>query len=120
MNNIQTLNAFWNGFDLPAYDENTVPDDATMPRITYSVAFGNFDEPVAATASLWYYSRSWEDITEKAAEINSYIGLGGRVIPCDGGYVWIKRGTPFSQRVSDENDSVRRIYINVEIEYFTD
>ena len=119
MNNIQTLNAFWNGFGLPAYDENTVPDDATMPRITYSVVFGNFDEPVAATASLWYYSRSWADITEKAAEINSYIGLGGECLPCDGGYLWIKRGNPFAQRMSDENDGIRRIYINIELEYFT-
>lgn len=120
MTSIQTLNSFWNSFSIPAYDENTVPDGAAMPRITYNVVFSNFDEPVASYASLWYYTQSWKDITEKADEINAYIGLGGKCIPCDGGYLWIKRGVPFAQRMSDENDAVRRIYINIELEYFTE
>ena len=42
-----------------------------------------------------------------------------RLIPCDEGYLWIKRGNPFAQRMSDENDGIRRIYINIELEYFT-
>ena len=52
-------------------------------------------------------------------EIGAAIGLGGKIIPFDGGKLWIKRGTPFAQRMSDENEQIRRIYLNVEVEYFT-
>jgi len=119
MNAIQTLHSFLSGFSLPAYDRATVPDDAPLPRLTYTVVYSNFDEPVAISADLWYYSTSWTEITEKAAEINAAIGQGGECLPCDGGYLWIKRGNPFAQRMSDENDGIRRIYINIELEYFT-
>ena len=51
--------------------------------------------------------------------IYNAIGLGGKIIPFDGGYIWVKRGQPFSQRMADENDSTRRIYIVLEVEYLT-
>lgn len=122
MDSLQTLHKFWNSF-LKAYDENTVPDNAMTVNdgkyITYSVSTAYFNEPVALTASLWYKSTSWEAISLKAAEIGERIGLGGTVIKSDDGYLWIKRGVPFSQRVFDEDDTIRRIYVNVEVEYFT-
>lgn len=123
MDSLQTLHSFWSGFGLKAYDENTVPDDAMTVNggkyLTYNAATAYFNEPVALSASLWYKSTSWAEITQKAAQIGETIGLGGKVIPCDGGYLWIKRGVPFSQRMSDEDDTIRRIYINVEVEYLT-
>lgn len=121
MDSLQTLHSFWSGFGLKAYDENTVPDDAMTVNggkyLTYNASTAYFNEPVALSASLWYKSTSWAEITQKAAQIGETIGLGGKVIPCDGGYLWIKRGVPFSQRMSDEDDTIRRIYINVEVEY---
>ena len=36
MNKIQALDSFWNSFGLRAYDSMSVPDDAELPRITYS------------------------------------------------------------------------------------
>jgi hypothetical protein len=92
---------------------------AALPYLTYNVSMAYFDEPVMMSASLWYRGLSWVDITQKAMEIAAYIGLGGRIIPFDGGKLWIKRGTPFAQRMSDENEQIRRIYLNVEVEYFT-
>jgi len=122
MDSLQTLNKFWNSFNLKAYDENTVPDNAMTANdgkyITYSVSTAYFDEPVALSASVWYKSTSWAEITQKAEEIGDAIGLGGKVIRFDGGGLWIKRGTPFSQRMSDEDDTIRRVYINIEVEYF--
>lgn len=115
----QAYHAFWSSFGWKAYDENTVPDDAPLPRITYNFAVAEFGEAVALSASVWDRSTSWSLVTKKAGDIYSRIGLGGTIIPFDGGYIWIKRGQPFFQRVSDENDSIRRIYINVEVEYLT-
>lgn len=118
----QALHDFWSGFGWKAYDEATVPSgdfSPEMPRITYSVGFDEFLSAVSLSASLWVRSYSWEDITKKANQIYEYIGLGGRVIKYDDGYIWIKRGHPFSQRMSDEDDMIRRIYINIEAEFFT-
>ena len=115
----QAYHAFWAGFGWKTYDENTVPDDAPLPRITYNFAFAEFGDPVALSVSVWDRSTSWSSVTQKASEIYSRIGLGGRIIPYDGGYIWIKRGQPFFQRMADENDSIRRIYIVLEVEYLT-
>lgn len=119
MNSSQAWNAFWQRFGLKFYDENTVPEGASLPYGTYNESISYFDEPVMMSASLWYKSKSWADITQKAMEIAAYIGLGGIKVPFDGGQLWIKRGTPFAQRMSDDNEQIRRIYINVEVEYLS-
>mgnify|MGYP006872995065 CR=1 FL=1 len=119
MNKSQALQQFWSGFGLPAYDQYTVPDNAQMPYITYSVSEADFGYPSALTASLWYRSPSWEEITLKSYEISENISRGGRVIPIDDGKLWIYRGSPFSQRMSDTDDTVRRVAINITVEYFT-
>lgn len=119
MNKEQALHAFWASFGIPAYDENTVPTDATLPRLTYSVATDSFGSSVPLSASLWYRTTSWEDITLKSNEIEADIGRGGKLVAYEGGAIWIKRGVPFAQRVSDENDAIRRIYLNVEAEYIS-
>lgn len=123
MDSLQTLHSFWSSFELKAYDENTVPDNAMTVNdgkyITYSVVTAYFDEPVMLSASLWYKSTSWAEITQKATQIGETIGLGGKVLKTDDGYIWLKRGVPFAQRMSDEDDTIRRIYLNIEVEYFT-
>jgi hypothetical protein len=46
--------------------------------------------------------------------------MGGKTLPCDGGAIWIKRGSPFSQNMGDPNDDlVKRKYINITAEFFT-
>ena len=111
---------FWSSFDLTAYEENTVPTDAVFPYITYQLVTDSFDREVAATASLWYRGESWTAINAKTEEISAHIGLGGKIIKCDGGRIWIKRGQPFAQNMGDESDDlIKRKYLNVTIEYFT-
>lgn len=118
----QAYHNFMSSFGWAAYDENTVPEDAPMPRLTYSSAFSQFDYPVSTTISLWDRSTSWRSVENKADEIFDAIdagGFGGKVVPFDGGYIWIKRGQPFAQRMSDEDDTIRRVYISLEVEYLT-
>ena len=94
-----------------------LPDD----YITYEVQTANLGDPVALTASLWYRSTSWAEITQKAEEIAQAIGYGGKVIPVEGGYLWIKLGSPFAQRMPvDEDDSMRRIYLNISVDFLTE
>lgn len=95
-----------------------VPNDVQMPYITYEYVEDNFDNTVILGASIWYKSTSWLGVSGKAAEIADYIG-NGRILKTDGGYIYIARGTPFMQRLSDTDDTIRRIYINVQVEYMT-
>lgn len=123
MDKAMALHRFWSSFGIPAYDESTVPtgaDAPAFPYLTYNVVEDSFDNTVAMTASLWYRGSSWHEITQKAELIAVSVGLGGKLIPFDGSSLWIKRGTPFAQRMSDESDDmIRRIYINIEAEYFS-
>lgn len=122
MDKFQALQSFWESFELPAYDENTVPtgDSApALPYITYDAVTSNFGSTVALSGSLWYYGTSWSKITTKMLEIQSEIGRGGKMIPMDDGALWIKQGNPFAQRMADSNDMIRRIYMNIEVEFLT-
>lgn len=116
----QTIQAFWEGFGWPAYDEGTVPDDAVYPRITYNVVTDDLGQPVAMYASLWDRASTWERVAKKSAEISSAItGLWPPAIPFEGGRLYVTKGSPFAQRMVDEDDMVRRIYINITAEFFS-
>ena len=111
---------FWNSFGLTAYEENTVPDDATFPYITYQLVTDSFDREIPLTASLWYRSESWTGINAKTEEISQKISRGGKIISCDGGAIWLKRGQPFAQNMGDESDNlIRRKYLNLTQKYIT-
>lgn len=110
---------FYNSF-LTAYEENSVPTDATFPYITYQLVTDSFGNEVALSFSLWYRSTSWVDINAKTEEVSKAIGRGGVFLDCDGGKIWIKRGTPFAQNMGDESDDlIKRKLINITAEFFT-
>lgn len=113
----QAIHAFWSSFGLTAYDENSVPDDAQLPYITYSISFDSFDYAVGLSASIWYQTTSWQSPTEKIHEIEQAIKNGGTMLPTDNGAVWIRKASPFYQRVGNVDTSIKRVYINVTAEY---
>lgn len=118
-----TVYDFWNSFGMTGYEENTVPtgeDAPKFPYITYQLVTDSFGNEVAMTASLWYRGTSWVEANAKTDEISRAIGLGGKVLDCDGGKIWLKRGTPFAQNMSDESDNlIKRKYLNITAEYLT-
>ena len=118
MDKEQAYNAFWNSFDLKAYDGTSVPEGTLMPYITYEAAEDDFGHSLALTASVWYRSTSWTDAIAKVHEIESEIGRSGKIVPYQNGAFWIKKASPWAQRLSEENDdSVRRINLNIEVEF---
>ena len=111
---------FWSSFGLTAYEENAVPTDAIFPYITYQLVTDSFDREIPLTASIWYRSESWTAINAKTEEISQKISRGGKIIPCDGGAIWLKRGQPFAQNMGDESDNlIKRKYINITAEFMT-
>lgn len=120
MDKARALHTFWSGFGIPAYDENSVPDDAVMPYITYSAVTDSIGYVCPMWASVWYKSTSWEAIQLKTEEIAKDLAEHGhRVLEIDGGYIFVTKGTPFAQRLRDESDTIKRMYINIMAEYLT-
>ena len=111
---------FWSSFGLTAYEENTVSDNAKFPYITYQLVTDSFDREIPLSASLWYRSESWTEINAKTEEISQKISRGGKIISCDGGAIWLKRGQPFAQNMGDESDDlIKRKYLNITAEFMT-
>ena len=119
MDKEQTLDEFWNSFGWKAYDENTIPKGTPLPYITYTVVVDSIGNDVALSASLWQRSTSWQGVTEMKDAIGERLGLGGKIFPFGDGAIWLKRGQPFAQRMSDEDDGIRRIYINITAEFIS-
>lgn len=117
----KALYAWFNNF-MPFYPSSSVPGDVIFPYGTYELITDNIlGGDVGLTVNLWFYTDSEADPNAKAQEFAQYIGMGGAVIPCDEGYIWIKRGTPWSQSLVDESDAkIKRRYINVTAEYLTE
>ena len=116
----QAIDQFWNSFGWTAYDESTVPDDAAMPRITYSVVTDSLGNPVMIPASLWDRSTSWEAISKKAEEISwRLVNMTPPAIKISTGRLYLTKGSPFAQRMQDADETIRRMYLNVDAEFFT-
>ena len=121
MDKLQALQAFWESFGWTAYNEATVPDNALTEHdgyVTYSAAVSAFESVTALTASLWQRSKSWTGVVEKAKEIETAFGDGWIILDCDDGRIWVKKGNPFYLLMPDEDNTVRRIYFNIEVEFF--
>ena len=116
----KVLHAWFSQF-LPAYPTSNVPEDAVFPWLTYELITGSWDSGVIAlTVNLWYYTESEAIPNAKAQELSDSIGYGGVTLPCDGGFIWLKRGSPWCQNIQDDTDpNIKRRYINVRAEYMT-
>lgn len=124
MNKAEALHTFWSSFGLKAYDENTIPTGDKLPQlpyITYSTQTDSIGNILALTGSIWYRSSSWKEVEQKAEEVAEKVGKSGYYLcRLDNGYLWITKGTPFSQRMSDPaDDMIRRVYINLHGEFLT-
>lgn len=106
---------------LPAYAASAVPDDVVFPYLTYELITSAWEGgEVGLTVNLWFYTTSEATPNAKAQELSEAIGYGGKLLKCDGGYIWLKRGSPWCQNLSDDTDPrIKRRYINVIAEYLT-
>ena len=120
MTKAAAFQAFWERFGIPVFEENSVPDgDDTpgFPRLTYEFGTDAFsDNSLSLTVSLWYRTTSWVPVNAKTEEISAVIGRGGVTFPCDGGNIWITRGSPWAQSMGDENDDqIKRKLFNINV-----
>ena len=117
----QALYQFFNSFGIVGYRNTSVPDDVIFPFLTYDTPISSLEEdPVSITLNLYYYTDSEAEPDAKAEAIRNAIGMGGKILNCDGGAIWLKWGTPWCQSLVDEtNRNIKRRYINITAEYLT-
>lgn len=119
MNKWEVQQAYWSSFGLVAYNEETVPENAVLPYITYQPASGSLNGQVTVSGSLWYRGTSWAPIMQKTTEMEPMID---RQLKVDGGYVKFRKPVSnFAQPMSDPNDDrIRRMVLSVEVEFLTE
>lgn len=108
----QALYTFFSGFNIPAYAENTVPDDAQLPYITFPQREPEWNQKTTFYAIV--YDRSKDSnlsVLSKADEIAAAVADGAR-LPIDGGVVVLWPETPLIQTMTTDTD-VRAAYINL-------
>ena len=133
MNKQQAYNEFWSSFGIFAWEENSIPDDnvindlikagvakAKYPYIAYQVLVDDIDHPVYPTASIYDRSTSWKTADELTNAISERIQTMG-TIRLDEGRMFITKGSPFAQHQLESEDlNIRRIILNLGIEFFTE
>lgn len=115
------IHEFLAGFGIPAYATASVPDEATFPYLSYDLVIPDYGEQATMTVNVWYRTTSEAEPNAKARQIGRTIGHGGVILECDDGAVWLTKGSPWAQAVSvaEEDDMVKRRYLNVNVEFFT-
>lgn len=118
---------FLSGFGVPAYAAASVPDQDSpewggFPYLTYELVIGQWNGgEVNMTVNLFDLTTRESKLNAKVREIHDAIGIGGVTLPCDGGMLWVKRGSPWAQAmtIEGEMEGVKRRYININLEYLT-
>ena len=114
------MQAFFSQF-MDAYAVSAVPEDAAFPYLTYELITSAWDGgEVGLTVNMWFRTTSEKEPNAAVDKLSKAIGLGGVQLPCDDGVIWLKRGSPWAQSLTDETDkTIKRRYINVTAEYLT-
>lgn len=108
----QALDAFFNDFGIPAYQVGTVPENTSLPYITYSLSVPEWNQKATMYAQVWDRTKSNLGIISKADQITQAIGEGRR-IAFDGGYLVIWPESPLVQIMTDGD--FRSAYINLSV-----
>lgn len=107
----QALYQFFSSFDIPAYEENSVPDDAQLPYITYTLTDPEWTDVASVNASVWYKGTSLAELSEKVDQIKKKV-TGGYRIPTSSGCVFLYMDTPFAQiQNADEENNEKMAYL---------
>lgn len=115
----KALKKFYSGFGLPAYDTTTVPDDVSVPYITYTIAEPEWNQKASIHAQVWDRSKSNARILQYADAIVRDIGSGRMLNVPEGTFV-IWPETPLIQVMHDAEEDgkpsdYRYAYINLSI-----
>lgn len=123
MTKYSVIQSFFESFGLEAFSEQSVPTSGAekpdFPYLTYAFSAGSDQDIIQITASLWYRGESLVGINRKTEEISEAVGTA-KLLPCDGGAMIVRKGTPFAQPLGDpEDDMIKRKLLLFDISFMT-
>lgn len=108
------LYRFFSGFGIPAYISDNIPDNVTMPYITYDLIEPEPMSTAMLNASVWYRDTGTEAVNAKVDEIRAAIGRGVPLKTSHGAiYLYMATNSRFSQIMNDPNRETKRAYLTV-------
>ena len=110
INTAATLKAFYSSFDLPAYTLESVPDEVTLPYITFPLYEPEWDQQTSSYCQVWYPKNHLAELLTKADQIVAAIGIQKK-FEQPGGYLILYPSTPLIQILADEE--TQSAYINL-------
>ena len=110
------LKTFFSGFVLPAFTTDTVPEEAQLPYLTYSLSVPEWNQKGTLYAQVWDRTKSNTGLTRVADQITAAIGEG-KIISFDGGYLVIWPESPLVQIMVDGD--FRSAYINLSVNVYS-
>lgn len=111
-NTARALYTFFSGFGIPAYVENTVPDWAELPYITYELVRPDRLRQASFRARIWYRDTSFTAITAKADAIRREIE-GGYSLPTADGALRIWPEDNFLQFQPPDEPELKIAYLSM-------
>lgn len=107
----KALYQFWASFGLPAWSQDTVPEDAALPYITFEVASGDAMGSTLLTGTVWL--RDEDDgasVNARRAQVLDLIAAavppaGRKLDTEDGGFIMLYRNSGnFQRNLQDAED----------------
>lgn len=105
----KALYNFWASFGLPVWHQDTVPEEAVLPYITFQTVSGEAMSATILTATAWFRDEDQGVNAQRAAvldQIAQAVPHEGRMLPVgDKGYLMLYRNSgTFQSYVQDEED----------------
>lgn len=114
------IQEFFEQFGIAVYAATATPSEAAFPYLTYELVEGEWLQPeVNMPVNLWFRTSKEKIPNEMVRKFSKAIGKGGCLVKCDGGTLWLKKGTPWAQaiRVEGDDEMIKRRYLNINVEY---
>lgn len=114
LNTADTLKTFFSSFDLPAYTLDSVPDDVTLPYITFPLTEPEWNEQASFYCQVWYPKKRLATLLTKADQIVAAIGEMKEFEFANGkGYLVLYPSTPLIQILSDDYSQSAYIMLSI-------
>lgn len=109
-----------NGGYLPAYVENSVPVEAQLPYVTYTLIETDYAVNTMHQARIWAQGTDFDALVRFCEEVHKKIPTSGVALELgdNQGVLAMFRGSPFIQNQPTDEINLKVAYINVEIKGF--
>lgn len=98
----------------PSYLQNTVPDSATLPYLTYTLDNVDWQDSNLIQVKIYNKEQGVKNTLTLAQKLSDKIGEG-ITINKNGTYIYMRKGSPFLQfMVEDEEKFVKSVYSVIE------